>query len=133
MKEIDEFLQILMEHISDDRIKVTKRMKYGYRYYYIRLFIDEKPEDSLTTSPFDFKDSVDITIDNRNLCIELSSDPEHIIIEDKELVEKWSNILENHLNKNLSEKVKNIIKTKLSNCYRKDIYRTYQMKKILPE
>ena len=43
MKEIDEFLHFLLEHESDERISFSKKIKYGYRYYYVNFNIDEKP------------------------------------------------------------------------------------------
>ena len=58
---------------------------------------------------------------------------ENIIIEDKKLVDKWSNILEEHINNDVSTKVKGVIEHALSSCYNKNLHRTYQMKKILPE
>jgi hypothetical protein len=143
MKEIDQFLQFLLEHESDERISFSKKMKYGYRYYYISFNIDEKPEDdnkknkSYTNSlkSYMISDSIEIIIDNRNICIELLHDNgiENIIIEDGELVDKWSDILEEYINKNVSTKVKDVIEEALSSCYNKNLYRTYQMKKILPE
>lgn len=143
MKEIDEFLHFLLEHESDERISFTKKMKYGYRYYYINFNIDEKPEDdnkknqSIAHSLRGYRitDSIEITVDNRNTCIELIYDNsmENIIIEDKYLVDKWSNILEEYINKDVSTKVKDVIENALSSCYNKNLHRTYQMKKILPD
>ena len=142
MKEIDEFLQFLLEHESDERISFSKKMKYGYRYYYISFNIDEKPEDDTNKNQsfgslrgYRITDSIEIVVDNRNTCIELIYDNsiENIIIEDKKLVDKWSNILEEYINNDVSTKVKNIIENALSSCYNKNLHRTYQMKKILPE
>ena len=141
MKEIDEFLHFLLEHESDERISFSKKMKYGYRYYYISFNIDDKPEDDNKNQSFGslrgyrISDSIEIVIDNRNTCVELLHDNgiENIIIENKELVDKWSNILEEYINKDVSTKVKDIIEGALSSCYNKNLHRTYQMKKILPE
>jgi hypothetical protein len=140
MKEIDEFLYFLLEHESDERISFSKKMKYGYRYYYISFNIDEKPEDDKNQSfgslrGYRISDSIEIVVDNRNTCIELLHDNgnENIIIEDKELVDKWSNLLEEYINKDVSIKVKHVIENALSSCYNKNLHRTYQMKKILPE
>ncbi len=142
MKEIDEFLQFLLEHESDERISFSKKMKYGYRYYYISFNIDEKPEDDTNKNQsfgslrgYRITDSIEIVVDNRNTCIELIYDNsiENIIIEDKKLVDKWSNILEEYINNDVSTKVKNIIENALSSCYNKNLHRTYQMKKILPD
>jgi hypothetical protein len=142
MKEIDEFLQFLLEHESDERISIYKKMRYGYRYYYINFNIDEKPEEENTKSQsfgsfrgYRISDSIEIIIDNRNTCVELLHDNDmgNIIIEDKELVDKWSNILEEYINKDVSTKIKDIIENALSSCYNKNLHRTYQMKKILPD
>jgi hypothetical protein len=140
MKEIDEFLQFLLDHESDERISFSKKMKYGYRYYYISFNIDEKPEEDNKNQSFGslrgyrISDSIEVVIDNRNTCVELLHDNvENIIIEDKQLVDKWSNILEEYINKDVSIKVKNVIENALSSCYNKNLHRTYQMKKILPE
>ena len=98
MKEIDEFLQFLLEHESDERISFSKKMKYGYRYYYISFNIDEKPEEDNNKNQsygslrgYRITDSIEIVVDNRNTCIELIYDNsiENIIIEDKKLVDKY--------------------------------------------
>ena len=139
MREIDEFLQFLLDHESDERISFSKKMKYGYRYYYVNFNIDEKPEDdnkkNHSLRGYRITDSIEITVDNRNTCIELIYDNsmENIIIEDKQLVDKWSKILEEYINKDVSTRVKDIIENALSSCYNKSLHRTYQMKKILPE
>lgn len=142
MKEIDEFLHFLLEHESDERISFSKKMKYGYRYYYISFNIDDKPEDDNNKNQsfgslrgYRISDSIEIVVDNRNTCVELLHDNgiENIIIEDKELVDKWSNILEEYINKDVSTKVKDVIEKALSSCYNKNLHRTYQMKKILPD
>ena len=70
MKEIDEFLSFLLEHESDSRISISKKMKYGYRYYYVNFNIDEKPEEDVQSikqrmRTFRISDSVEIVIDNR--------------------------------------------------------------------
>lgn len=46
MNELDKFLIFLMENTDDDRINIWKKMKYGYRHYYISLHIDQEKEDS---------------------------------------------------------------------------------------
>jgi hypothetical protein len=129
MKEIDEFLHFLMENESDRRIKFSKKMKYGYRYYYITFNIDDEPD---TNHIFKITESIDIIVDNRNKYIELVYDhhSSSIIIEDDSLVDKWSQTLEEYINKDISVKITNLIEKSLSSCYEKNLYR---MKKILPE
>lgn len=142
MKEIDEFLEFLLEHESDDRISFTKKMKYGYRYYYINFNIDEKAEDTNQSygtngafTSYRISDSIEIIIDNRNGCVEMIYDNgmENIIIEDKDMIDKWNVILESYINKDISEKAKSVIENTLSSCYNKNLHREYQMKKILPD
>ena len=141
MKEIDEFLHFLLEHESDERISFSKKIKYGYRYYYVNFNIDEKPEEEGKNHSygslrgFRVSDSIEIIVDNRNGCVEMIYDNgmENIIIEDKYLLDKWSHILEEYINKDMSTKVKDVIEGALSSCYNKNLHRTYQMKKILPE
>ena len=141
MREIDEFLQFLLDHESDDRISFSKKMKYGYRYYYVNFNIDEKPEEGSKNQSYGslrgyrISDSIEIVIDNRNGCIEMiyENGSENIIIEDTQLLNKWSNILEEYINKDISTKAKDVIESALSSCYNKNLHRTYQMKKILPD
>ena len=141
MREIDEFLQFLLDHESDERISFSKKMKYGYRYYYVNFNIDEKPEEESKNKNFGslrgyrISDSIEIIVDNRNVCVEMIYDNgvENIIVEDKKLVSKWSDILEEYINRDISIKTKDVIESALSSCYNKNLHRTYQMKKILPD
>ena len=141
MKEIDEFLHFLLEHSEDERIDISKKMKYGHRFQYVSFHIDEKPEDDTKNQGFGsirgyrISDSVEVVIDNRNSCIEILHDSgmSNIIIEDKDLLNKWNDILEEYINKDISVKTKDVIEKALSSCYNKNLHRTYQMKKILPD
>jgi hypothetical protein len=81
MKEIDEFLNFLLEHESDERISFSKKMKYGYRHYYVSFNIDDKPEDDIKKQSYvnslrgySISESVEIIVDNRIACIELIYD-----------------------------------------------------------
>ena len=137
MKEIDEFLGFLLEHEYDGRINIQKKMKYGHRFYQITFTIDEPTEDKIVGNNkyYRMSDSLEIVIDNRNECIEIIYDngSSNIIIEDKNMIDKWNVILEDYINKDLSEKTKSVIENTLSSCYNKNLYREYQMKKILPD
>lgn len=136
MKAIDEFLQFLLEHSSDNRISISKKMKYGHRYYYLTLNIDESPEDNNgRIGRIRFSDSVEIILDNRNSCIEMLYDhgSENIVVEDLELLNKWNDIIEEYINYDISNKTKKVIEKALSDCHEKNLYREYQMKKILPD
>jgi hypothetical protein len=143
MKEIDEFLEFLLLNESDERISISKKMKFGYRNYYVNFYIDDEPEDKTKNQnqgygslrAYRIQDSIDIIIDNRNKCIELTYDSggSNIIVEDEELINKWNDILEEYINKDMSTKAKDVIEGALSSCYNKNLHRTYQMKKILPD
>ena len=139
MKEIDEFLEFLLEHDYDSRVNIQKKMKYGHRFYQISFNIDEPTEDKTiggnSNKYYRMSDSLEIIIDNRNECIELVYEhgSSNIIIEDKNMIDKWNVRLEEYINKDLSEKTKSVIENTLSSCYNKNLHRTYQMKKILPD
>lgn len=143
MKEIDEFLEFLLQNESDERISISKKMKFGYRNYYVNFYIDDEPEDKVKNQnqgyaalrSYRIQDSIDIVIDNRNKCIELTYDSgsSNIIVEDEELINKWNGILEEYISRDMSTKTKDVIEKALSDCYKKDLYRQYQMKKILPD
>ena len=139
MKESDEFLEFLLEHDYDSRVNIQKKMKYGHRFYQISFNIDEPTEDKTiggnSNKYYRMSDSLEIIIDNRNECIELVYEhgSSNIIIEDKNMIDKWNVRLEEYINKDLSEKTKSVIENTLSSCYNKNLYREYQMKKILPD
>ena len=143
MKEIDEFLEFLLQNESDERISISKKMKFGYRNYYVNFYIDDEPEDKTKNQnqgyaalrSYRIQDSIDIVIDNRNKCIELTYDSgaSNIIVEDEELINKWNGILEEYISRDLPSKTKDVIEKALSDCYKKDLHRQYQMKKILPD
>jgi hypothetical protein len=141
MKEIDEFLEFLLQNESDERINISKKMKFGYRNYYVNFYIDDEPEDKTKNQnhaslrAYRIQDSIDIIIDNRNKCIELTYDSgsSNIIVEDEELINKWNERLEEYISRDMSSKTKDVIEKALSDCYKKDLYRQYQMKKILPD
>ena len=137
MVGLDEFINFIIEHKDDSRISISKKMKYGYRHYYITLSIDEEPKKdvSSTSHPsfhYRFTDSLEVCIDNRNKCIEILYDNgySNIVVEDDVLVEKWSTKIDELLNHNIEDKLKKVIETTLSSCYNKNLYREYQMRKI---
>ena len=130
MKEIDDFLEFLIEHSHDDRIIISKKVKFGFRHYYITFNIDEEPDNGKRR----ISESVEICIDNRNNCIDVSQHygDTSIVIEDSELVKKWSEIIENYIEDNNKDRLSGFIEKTLSKCHNKNLYREYQMKKILP-
>ena len=133
MNKIDKFLEFFIENIDDKRISVSKKIKYGHRYYYINFMIDEDPTGQNNQSGiYSYRDNMEIVFDNRNECIEVySGDENNLIVEDKILLEKWSSILEEIVNTNLEDRVINIFEKTLNECYNKNLYRELQIKKLL--
>jgi hypothetical protein len=135
MEKIDKFLEFFIEHLDDDRISVYKKIKYGYKYYHINFYIDEDPvkNSNNQTYGFRYRDNLEITFDNRNECIEIygGNEDHSLIIEDKALLKKWSEILESIVSDNLEKRVVDIFEKSLNDCHNKNLHRELQMKKIL--
>ena len=108
MNEIDKFLNFLFKRIDDDRIKLHKEMKYGYRHYYLNIVLEKDKDPNSTFSHYN---ELSITIDNRNNCVNIYNsyiDNNQITIEDTELVKKWSDIFEEYLSNNLESSIKSL-------------------------
>ena len=145
MKKIDELLQFLWERKEDERVYISKDIKYGHRNYYIKMEIDDEPEPIDTTSNpkpsygtlrgifKGYSNTLSLHIDNRNNCIVLHYNNENIVMEDDILVQKWSSVLEEYINNNNEEVFDTIIDNAFSDCYRKDFHRDWKIKKILTE
>ena len=135
MLVVDEILNFIFEHKNDHRISIYKKMKYGFKHYYISFTIDEEPDSKNNGNTYmRYRDSFEISIDNRNKCIEfIYAGDKNIIIEDDTLLDKWSTKLDEYLSDNLEYKIKSLFENVLSSCYNKNLYREYQMKKIFPE
>jgi hypothetical protein len=136
MDKFNELLQFIIDNRKDDRISIYKKMKYGYRHYYVSFYIDEETSSQQTQNPlaiYKYGGSMNITFDNRNKSIEIDGGDEDypIIIEDHELLEKWSSILEEIVNENIEKRIVNIFEKTLEECYNKNLHRELQMKKIL--
>ena len=136
MNEIDEFLTFLYENIEDERIEVSKKMKYGFRHFGINLYLENKESDTiinsstgqiLTDSSYN---SIQILIDCRNNCIELNVNMDDVVIEDIDLTQKWADLLEEYLNNKLENRVSTLINNGLSKT---DLLREYKLKKIIKE
>lgn len=130
MNQVNEFIQLLLDNLENDvRITLSKRIKYGCRHYYLSLDIDE---DKTQKNQNFFRDVFEIHFDNRNGCIELNGyDEEPVIIEDLELLKKWSDILEDKISKNLESMIEEKIITSLNACQNKSLLRQYQMRKLI--
>jgi len=66
MERLDNFLHFFIDHIDDSRISVFKKIKYGYRYYYISFYIDDDPNQNTQNQNYGFKyrENLEITFDN---------------------------------------------------------------------
>jgi len=59
-----------------------------------------------------------------------TDDERSLTIENEELLVKWSEIFEKHLNQNMDKDIKEMIHDVMSNMSDKDLYRDYQIKNI---
>ena len=137
MNEIDEFLKFLYDNIEDERIEVSKKMKYGFRHFGINLYLENKEPDTIINGSTgqiltenSSYNSIQILIDCRNNCIELNVNMDEAVIEDAELTLKWADLLEEYLNNKLENKVSTLINNGLSKT---DLLREYKLKKIIKE
>ena len=132
MKEIDKFIEFLFKNIDDERISLNKEMKFGYRFYNIRLVVEKDDPNST----YKYFNELSITVDNRNQCISLYNtylDDKQVTIEDKDLIEKWNQKFEEYLSGNIERDVKNVIHSTMRDLKDKDLYRDYQMEKIFKD
>jgi len=132
MKEIDKFIEFLFKNIEDERISLNKEMKFGYRFYNIRLVVEKDDPNST----YKYYNELSITVDNRNQCISLYNsylDDKQVTIEDKDLIEKWNQKFEDYLSNNLERDVKSVIHNTMKDLKDKDLYREYQMEKIFKD
>jgi hypothetical protein len=97
MVELEEFLNFVFENLGDPRVEFHKKMKYGYRHYFINITL-KYPEDEQRNR--DSK-TLQIIIDCRNNCIEVGQWEELVIFEDRELTKKWADKLEEIYNRNI--------------------------------
>lgn len=137
MKKVDQLLEFFIDNKNDSRISIYKKIKYGYRYYYLNFSVDDEPisnTNSKNRSIFHYRETLEIVFDNRNKCIEINTGSENsLIIEDENLLKKWSDILEEIVSDNLEERVINLFEKTLNDCYNKNLYRDLQMKKLFKE
>ncbi len=131
MSEINKFLNFIKDHLDDERISISKELKFGFRYYNISMVLEQEPRNKTSNSPFNNSFSeLNIQVDNRNKCIVINNYDNSVTIENEELVKEWSDIFEEYLNQNLEKDIKDIIHSTMSDTKDKDLYRDYQMEKI---
>jgi hypothetical protein len=131
-KEIDEFIKFLMEKNEDERIEIDKEIKYGHKNYFITFDIDDDPNGKQNQWS-KIKGRITIHFDTRNECVVVTTDYSSLIFEEKDLLEKWCPIIEEYLKSNLLNNFNKLVDKSLSDCFKKDIYRDWQMRKIIED
>jgi hypothetical protein len=134
--EIDEFIAFLMNHKDDERITIMKDIKYGHRNYWINFDIDSEPKSVTNNHWGSISGRMSIHFDTRNEAIFFSSDHtdiSQVTIEDKDLLNKWCDILEEYISSNLKTNFREMVEQSLSSCYNKNIHREWKMKKIFDD
>ena len=139
MNELDLFLTHLFCNIENEDITLSKKMKYGYRNYYLNVNVEKEAETedtgnkSISSNTYyslagggDFS----ITIDNRNKCIDIFSNFDNITVESEYLVNKWTEIFEDYIKNGLEKEVGNLINNVFSNSTQKNLLRDYKLKKM---
>lgn len=131
MIEIDNFLNFILEHKEDEKIDIIKKKKFGYRLFTVTLSIDS---EEIIRNSHVFTDALEIIVDERNKCFEIlyNHGSDNFIVENEELVAKWSNKLDQILNENISTKILDVFEKSLNACNNKNLHREYQMRKIFP-
>jgi len=88
MTELHEFLSFIEDNISNERIHITKRFKYGFKFYHANIGLPTTNGRTIT-----------IYLDTRHKVIDISFDyGESLNFESEELCTKWCDILENEYN-----------------------------------
>lgn len=131
MNELDNFLTHLFNNIDSGDIDLSKKMKYGYRHYYLNIKVEQQEETEISFSKNGlYTSDFTIVIDNRNKCIDIFSNMDTIVVEDTELVEKWTNIFEEYIQDNLEKTVEDLINNTFTNTNQKGLLRGYKLKKM---
>jgi hypothetical protein len=136
-EEIDEFITFIMSYKNDERVTITKDIKYGHKNYWITFDIDSEPKSIVSNNHWgSISGRMSIHFDRRNECIFFSSDNtdvSNIVIEDKNLLDKWCEIIEDYIASNLKTDFRQMVEQTLSSCYKKNIHREWKMKKIFDD
>lgn len=136
IEEIDEFIAFLMKHKDDERVTIQKDIKYGHRNYWLSFDIDSEPKSVTNNHWGTISGRMSIHFDTRNEAIVFSSDHtdvSQITIEDKDLLKKWCDIIEEYIGSNLKSNFRDMVEQTLSSCYNKNIHREWKMKKIFDD
>ena len=114
-----EFLNFCWDNREDPRFTLSRRVKYGYDYFYLTWTLENK--------------ALVIILDSRNRVIEFSgnfSDDMNIKNEDllTELIEKWGSEYDKEINTNINKRIEKFFdNTEVSD---KDLVRIWKMKNL---
>jgi len=128
MQEIDQLINFIFSNIGDESVSLKKRLKNGHRNYYLN--VELQYESSASSNCSSSHDDFSIVIDNENGCLDIFSNFENLIIESKELCDKWSVVFEDYLSNNISKEFDKIIEKTFANSSQKNILREYKLQKI---
>lgn len=128
MQEIDQLINFIFSNIEDESVSLKKRLKNGHRNYYLN--VELQYESSAISNCSSSHDDFSIVIDNENGCLDIFSNFENLIIESKELCDKWSVVFEYYLSNNISKEFDKMIEKTFSNSSQKNILREYKLQKI---
>lgn len=122
MTELHEFLSFIEDNISDERIHITKRFKYGFKFYHANIGLPTTNGRTIT-----------IYLDTRHKVIDISFDyGESLNFESEELCTKWCDILENEYQKRLPQRFDTMVNTFIEETEQtgKDFWRNWTMDRL---
>ncbi len=127
MSEIDNFLEFLYENRENEKINISRKIKYGSKHYYIYISLEASDIDN----EFGYFSEFSVVIDSGNNFIEVQCNDGNASFEDFNIVNKWSTILDEYLNENSISKLESMITSSLSKSKQKDLLRAFNLKKII--
>jgi len=116
MGELEEFLKFVFENLKDPRVEFYKKMKYGYRHYFINVTL-KYPEDEQRNRE---SKTLQVIIDCRNNCIEIGQWEEMTVFESSELTQKWASKLEEVYDSTINSELKDKVNRFFDNVDPKD-------------
>jgi len=128
MKKLEELLTFLYERREDERVIFQKEKKPDNRNYYIYFEPDDDPGN---VNKYSYKGRLMIYIDQENKCIITSyGSTDEVVIEDDNLIKKWSDKIEEYIQEINEKNFICIIEEAFNDAFRKDFHRDWKLKKI---
>ncbi len=122
MKNLENFLNYVIDNLDDDRIHISKKVKYGCRYFTVSINLPTINSREIT-----------IIVDTRNHIIEVGYDfGQNVVIESESLTKKWADIFEKKYTEDIDQRFDVILNDFISQTDKtgKDFWRDWTMKKI---